>query len=165
MEIIIFIMEEWCQDLKARKHEKYGYRAKEYFLNISFWLHQLFVLPLLIVWGISIPFLFKGWISRRFVYLGMSFQEQQKKNTAEDNKQAYLFLLVFNIILYFESPVYLKSKRFETPPPAPVSSSSSLSHRGSSWTLLCLLWEFHRQGHLNMQAPLQSTFCKSEWLG
>lgn len=90
MEIIIFIMEEWCQDLKARKHEKYGYRAKEHFPNTSFWLHQLFLLPLLLLWGINIPFLFKSWISRRFVYLCMSFQEQWK-STAEDNKQSYLF--------------------------------------------------------------------------
>lgn len=56
MEMIIFIMEELCQDWKAWKHEKRGYRARVHFLNISFWLNQLFLLPLSITWGIICPF-------------------------------------------------------------------------------------------------------------
>lgn len=56
MEIIIFIMEEQCQEWKAWKHEKCGYTAKGHFLNTSFWLKQLFLLWGLTTWGITYPF-------------------------------------------------------------------------------------------------------------
>jgi hypothetical protein len=35
MEIIILIVEELCQALKATEHEKRGHKAKEHFLNTS----------------------------------------------------------------------------------------------------------------------------------
>ena len=99
--------------------------AQEHFLNTSFWLNQLFLLPLSITWGVTHPFRAAAEYQEGLCTYEWAFKSS-KKNTAEDNKRIF-FPLVFNEILYFESPVYLKSKRLGVFPL--VYSSSSLPHR------------------------------------